>query len=221
VLRGPDGRDRTLWRARRSYAAGATTFDVSEDGTFVSWRRTSFALQTRRRDGRPEGRLRQRVTGHGVWRITTTGRRADFPLRGVPADADVTVDVPVGPHGWSGLVRDARDRYSTVTVDRTGAVRPVLLGGRPITGRRLVSALGLPSPASGDDPTFAAIADLVTPSGYESATDSLVTLVFAGEGEHVQLAVARVPLAGGAPTLVRPTAKPGREESVLTLVTAW
>lgn len=224
VLVAPGGAERTLWSSRRSYAAGVTSFNASEGGpggTIITWTRSRYVLQTRRRNGRPQGRLRIRTVAEGSWRISPSGRRSTFRVHPAAGDRLDSVTAPAGPHGWYGSVRTRRGRYVTVTVDDAGAVRPVLLDGQALTGRRLRASFGLPTPASDTAPELAASQDLVGISGYEAATDSLIASVYTGGTEEVHQVVARVPLAGGPPSLLSPFPNPAVGGAALSVVTAW
>ncbi|MEV4422021.1 hypothetical protein AB0L40_18860 [Patulibacter sp. NPDC049589] len=225
VLVTPAGTERTLWSTRRSYAQGVTDTAPSEGGpggTIVAWDRTTYALQTRRRKGRPQARLRVRTVAEGLWRIAPSGRRSTFRARTTAGDRLESVDGPAGPHGWYGTVRDRRGRALPATVDARGVVRRVLLDGRPPTVGAIQAALGLGAlPAAGSDGTGGGPRDVVGVSGYEAATDSLIATYTVGPVEDLRQVVARLPVAGGPPSPVLPRPGSPAGDPRLVIATAW
>jgi hypothetical protein len=220
VLVGPGGGRRTLWSARRSAAGGTVGFDASESGpggTVVAWERAAYSLQTRRRAGRPQARLRRRIVAEGQWIVSPAGRRTTFRTRAQEGERLVSVGGPAGAHGWYGLVRDRRDRYAIATVTPDGTVRRVPLAGRPLTDRALHRALGL-----GASGTVVFGTSTLGAVGYEAATDSLVVSYLVRRGsDDLRQVLARVPLGGAAPSLVQPLQGPSSEGPAAVVATAW
>jgi hypothetical protein len=228
LLVGPDGSHRTVWRSSRSFARGTTSLDASApgpSGSIVGFDRTTYAVRTRTRKGRLEARLRTRTVARGHWRISSSGRRTSFRIRSAAGDGAVSVSAPAGPHGWYGGVADRRGRFVPVLVDDTGTATRITVAGRALTSPNLRAALGLPAAGGG---RAAEAFSAVFASGFEAATDSLIVTSYDGAGgagdgedEEARQVVARVPLDGGAPSLIAFRPEPLARDSSLVQVTAW
>jgi hypothetical protein len=223
VLASTDGTERELWRSRDSYATGTMSLSPSEggeDGTIVVRSRIRYAVQTRRRGGRLQARLRYTETHEAPWRIDPQGRRTTFVPRSSDGDRLTSVGVRVPGRGWLGVAGSPHGRDVPVTVDADGTVRRILVNGRAATASAVHGALGLsPTPVPGFG--FALPAGLSV-AGYEAATDSAVVSYYDGTtAGGLRQVVARVPLAGGPPSLVVPPADASDDDPDLMQVTVW
>lgn len=214
---GPDGRAAQVLRRRNgSFARGLDTYTVagepSPDGVLAQHVRRRHRVATRRRAGGLQMRIVGRETLRRWLRISDDGRVHPFAFRTTGGDRRPGRNVVVpGPAGaWIVSLASRRGATLVGVADPAGRVRRLTVGGAPLTAASLHAALGLDAVVSG--PPTEPTANL-RPAGYEAATDSAIVTYDDQENRTV---VARVPLAGAAPTLVEHTA-----ESAAVHVIAW
>jgi hypothetical protein len=202
----PGAPGHVLWQRRRPASDGIVRFQAlvptgAASGALLQWVRTRLVLRTRRDEGHLQARVAAVDGGSGAWHVGSDGRLralgASTLWRGTPV-----VALPDG--GWLGYVnRTVRGQRVSrpARISPRGTAVELRVAGRPITPRDLHDALGRPAaerlPLPDPDRGTAEDAE-VRVVGFEESTASTVVVY---EERHA-LAVARIPLDGGRPSLV-------------------
>jgi hypothetical protein len=206
-----DGSARTVWQRRTSSERRVRSLSPSgagPAGTLVTWMDTRSIMRTRRRGGRLESQVRDRLVDRGAWLVAPDG--AVRPLAVRPDRLGIVFEAAgpaVGDRGWLAVASTTRGTPLLALVEPGGRLSPLGLGGRTATATALWSALGVPEGTDDAGPSLGAPA-------YEASTGSAIVDLTWDERQ----VLARIPLDGGAPTVVD-SAKDAEDR--LLFATAW